>query len=109
MTQQNRDDPQCHGNGAVHCCFVPGHVNTAAGQGEGVCEFLETDTIRGRHWVCGARRQLGNWDKVHRSKQYKDKVQSVWKANIPPVTDCGDWRIEGQCCFGDNPPIFNQG
>jgi hypothetical protein len=86
--------PTCHGNGSEHCCYVAGQV----------CTFLEVDTVPDRHWVCGLRRELGNWDAVHADPRYQP-IHAEWvKVN---GSDCGDFRgaglsdgtIEGHCCF----------
>ena len=86
--------PACHGNGSEHCCYVAGDV----------CAFLEVDTVPGRHWVCGLRRELGDWGAVHADPRYQP-IHAEWvKVN---GSDCGDFRgawlpdgtIEGQCCF----------
>lgn len=86
--------PACHGNGADHCCYVAGEP----------CRFLEVDTVPGRHWVCGLRRELDSWARVHTDRRYLDHVRPAWDA--AGVADCGDWMISGQCCFGDNGPMF---
>lgn len=95
----------CHGNGADHCCYVPDSpVKDAAGNG--VCQFLEVDTAPGRRWSCGLFNQLGSWEAVHADPDYLTEVRPVWDRY--GVVDCGDWRTEGQCCFGrNNPPVFN--
>lgn len=107
MTEQNRG-VGCHGNGPQHCCYVPGSgIPDPRGTGQDVCPFLEVDTIPGRHWVCGAKRKLGTWENVHANPAYQEQVyQRVFKPR--GIALCGDWRVEGQCCFGpDNSPIYN--
>jgi hypothetical protein len=87
----------CHGNGADHCCYF-----------HGPCPFLETDTVSGRHWVCGLRRELGSWDLVHTDPRYLTTVKPVWIEN--GVDDCGEFRGTGrlQCCFADDHEVtFN--
>lgn len=108
MTQQGNDSPACHGNGAVHCCYIPGTgIADPAGLGGSVCWFLEQNTVPGRKWVCGLRRSLGSWAKVHRNAQYKAQVQPVLDARGTAL--CGTWSPPGQCCFGlNNPPVHNQ-
>lgn len=87
----------CHGNGAEHCCWVDGKE----------CGYLEVDTVPGRRWVCGLRRIHDNWDEVHADPGYVKNVQSAWERT--GTADCGDWKVEGQCCFSpDNPPVYNQ-
>lgn len=100
----------CHGNGEEHCCYLPGTgIKDPRGTGQDVCPFLEVDTLPDRHWVCGAARVLGSWDSVHRSTQYNEKVWVVFE-KLGVVAKCGDWRVEGQCCFSpNNPPIYNIG
>lgn len=77
----------CHGNGLEHCCYVAGEV----------CPFLEEDTVPGRKWVCGLRRELGSWEAVHADPRYAP-IQSVW--DEVGISSCGDWGPgTGQCCF----------
>lgn len=76
----------CHGNGAEHCCWIDGEQ----------CRFLETDTVPGRHWVCGLRRELGSWDRVHLDERYLRTVRPTL-ARVGQV-DCGDFN--GVCCDG---------
>lgn len=83
----------CHGNGIEHCCWVDGAV----------CPFLELDTMAGRHWVCGLRRELGDWDLVHADPRYQP-IHAVWMRT--GTQDCGDFQgivrdgtLIGQCCF----------
>lgn len=89
--------PLCDGNGPDHCCYLPGANHATLG--EGVCPFLEVDSIPGRRWVCGLMREHGDWKKVHLDRRYLDTVQPVWRANDPVVADCGDWMVDSQCCF----------
>lgn len=106
MTQQGNDSPDCHGNGAVHCCYVPGTgVADPLGTDQSVCPLLEVGTVPGRQWVCALRRELGDWQQVHADPRY----QPIKKAFTATGTAlCGDWRVAGQCCFGtDNPPVHN--
>lgn len=78
----------CHGNQEVPCCFVAGAR----------CPFLEENTVPGRRWVCGLRRELGNWDKVHNDPRYLATVKPEWEKT--GTKDCGDFGpAEGQCCF----------
>lgn len=92
----------CHGNGSEHCCWV-----------EGVeCRFLEVDTVPGRHWVCGLKRELGDWEAVHEDPRYLEHVRPVW--DLHSVRDCGDWRgplRDGsgseQCCFVGQFPVVH--
>lgn len=89
---------ECHGNGPEPCCYLPGGVHPIFGMG--VCPFLEVDTVPGRRWVCGLRRELGSWDAVHVDDRYMAVVRPVWLANDPPVADCGDFGpCEEQCCY----------
>lgn len=79
----------CHGNGPTHCCWVEGKV----------CDFLETDTVPGRHWVCGLRRELGSWELVHADPRYQP-IQKVW--DRVGIVSCGAWGPgSGQCCYGE--------
>jgi hypothetical protein len=74
----------CHGNGD-HCCYLEGQR----------CPFLEENTIPGRRWVCGLRRELSSWDAVHRDPRYLTVVKPVLKAK--GGCDCGDFP---QRCSG---------
>jgi hypothetical protein len=82
---------------------VPGHIHPEFG--EGICEFLETDTVFGRHWVCGLRRRLGSWDAVHADSGYIENVHAVWE--LTGTADCGDFTGTGrpQCCYADEYPV----
>lgn len=84
---------ECHGSGEHHCCWIKGKL----------CQYLELDTVTGRHWACGLRRELGNWKAVHESKRY---IQDI----LPNGHGlCGDWpqpevmeKGIGLCCYGDS-------
>jgi hypothetical protein len=87
----------CDGAGDAngdHCCWL-----------EGVeCPFLERDTIEGRHYACGLRRELGSWDRVHADARYLTVVRPIW--DRCGVVDCGQFvglnrrgTGEPQCCF----------
>jgi hypothetical protein len=69
-----------------HCCWVDGEP----------CRFLETGTVPGRHWVCGLRRELGSWAKVHTDPRYLEHVKPVWRR--VGISDCGDWPAVGEEC-----------
>jgi hypothetical protein len=92
----------CHGNVPEHCCWIEGEV----------CQFLEEDTVPGRHWVCGLRRELGDWALVHADPRYQP-IHEVW-ARLG-TSDCGDFRgaiqpdgsTVGQCCYWGH--IFGPG
>ena len=86
----------CHGNGADHCCYVRGEP----------CVFLEKNTVPDRRWVCGLRRELGSWEKVHVDPRYLSQVKPAWDES--GAADCGDFagfNREGdgcfQCCFAE--------
>ncbi len=99
----------CHGNGSEHCCHVPGHRNPL-GLGDGVCMYLEVDTIENRHWVCSLRRKLGSWEAVHVDPGYIKNVHSAWEQS--GTSDCGEFTGTGgpQCCYADQYPVtFNVG
>lgn len=90
------DAVSCHGNGPDHCCYVRGDP----------CPFLEVNTIPGRRWVCGLRRELGSWDAVHRDSRYLAEVRPAWDES--GTVDCGDFcgfnragDGEPQCCFAE--------
>ena len=86
-------DP-CTGNGPDHCCYLAGDP----------CPFLEENTVPGRRWVCGLRRELGSWGAVAADERYLTVVRPVWDAVTPadglPMPDCGTWGAwSGQCCY----------
>ena len=76
----------CTGNSASHCCWVAGEV----------CVYLEVDTVPGRHWVCGLRRELGSWGRVHADPRYQP-IQAVWD-QIEGIESCGSWPGLGVTC-----------
>jgi hypothetical protein len=49
-----------------------------------------------RHWVCGLRRRLGSWAKVHADPGYLEHVKPAWQRI--GISDCGDWPAKGQTC-----------
>jgi hypothetical protein len=77
----------CNGQGDAngdHCCFTP--VSET-----GVCPLLEIETVPGRYYACGLRREAGSWEAVYQ----RDDYQAIW----------GDFRCgtfgpaTAQCCF----------
>lgn len=66
----------CFGNGDDHCCYVAGKA----------CPFLEENTVPGRRWACGLRRELGDWDLVISDVRYKLNVAPHFGA-----MNCRDW------------------
>lgn len=76
----------CHGNGPDHCCFTT----------DGVCRYLEENTIPGRRWVCNLRRILGSWQAVHGDPGYIKYVQPLWDSR--GGGSCGDWPVTGEKC-----------
>ena len=76
----------CSGNSEGHCCHVGGAV----------CRFLEENTVNGRRWVCGLRRDLGSWSEVHHAPDYLTHVKP--KLNAASLPDCGDWPRAGEKC-----------
>jgi len=79
----------CSGRGTPggdHCCYVEGQV----------CRYLEENTVEGRRFVCGLRRRLGSWEKVHKHRGYRRHVQTVW--DRVGIASCGDWQPNGTCC-----------
>jgi hypothetical protein len=66
--------------------------------GDGVCWFLELDTVPGRHWVCGLRRELGDWQAVYADPRYEPVAQVLTAAGS---VFCGEWAVPGQCCYAD--------
>ena len=78
----------CSGQGTDHCCYLGA---------AGVCRHLEQNTVSGRRWACGLRRELGSWDKVHGNKRYLNDVKPVL-TEIGVTVDCGDWPPPGETC-----------
>ena len=74
------------GNTKDHCCYVAGYP----------CKFLEENTVKGRRWACGLRRELKSWDKVHNDTRYLEHVKPHWKEKN--IADCGDWPGPGNIC-----------
>jgi hypothetical protein len=68
----------CLGNSADHCCYLAGKP----------CTFLEENTVEGRRWACGLRRELGDWDAVLASDRYKETVAPVFEHL---GMNCRDW------------------
>lgn len=81
---------ECHGNQPDHCCYVDGKR----------CRFLEENTVEGRRWVCGLRRELGSWEAVHADPGYQKHVQPFW--DKVGIVSCGVWGPDvRQCCFAE--------
>lgn len=82
----------CRGAGTPdgdHCCYVAGEP----------CRFLEVDTMPGRHWVCGLRRELGSWDAVHVDSRYVEHVQPMFDRI---GGSCGEFGpAQKQCCYAE--------
>lgn len=88
----------CHGNQSDHCCYVNGQR----------CIYLEENTIPGRRWVCGLRRELGSWEAVHAHPGYIENVQSEW--DKVGIESCGSWGPStNQCCFAESLVTIRQG
>jgi hypothetical protein len=79
----------CVGRGSLdggHCCYVNGVV----------CDFLELETMSGRNFVCGLRRELGSWSAVHTDPRYQP-IQAEW--DKVGISSCGEWQPRpGECC-----------
>jgi hypothetical protein len=76
----------CGGNNADHCCYVAGVA----------CPHLEENTVEGRRWACGLRRELGDWASVHADPRYLADVKPHW-LNVG-MEDCGDYPAPGRSC-----------
>lgn len=77
----------CFGNRDDHCCYVSGEA----------CRFLEENTVEGRRWACGLRRELGDWDSVIADPRYLEHIQPIFGE-----MNCRDWpdgtgKNRGQC------------
>jgi hypothetical protein len=59
----------CGGNGADHCCYIKSKA----------CAHLEENTVEGRRWACGLRRELGDWDVVLADPRYINDVLPNWE------------------------------
>ena len=83
----------CHGNAKGHCCWVAGEV----------CQYLEKNTVPGRRWACGLRRELGDWDLVLEDSRYKE---GPGKHFDTIGINCRDWPDKypnvkcGDCGYG---------
>lgn len=78
----------CTGQGVNgdHCCYVNGVE----------CRYLERGTVPGRNFVCGLRRELGSWAKVHADPRYQP-IQAHW--DQVGISSCGEWQPKpGECC-----------
>ena len=77
----------CSGNSEQHCCWLSGMV----------CTFLEENTVEGRRWACGLRRQYGNWDDAVNSAEYLRLIEPHFG---PQGVNCRDWPdlSKGQYC-----------
>ena len=72
----------CAGTANDHCCYVDGKV----------CTFLEENTVPGRRWACGLRRELGDWDAVLADPRYVP-IQAALRS-----TNCRDFPAKGDTC-----------
>ena len=79
--------PDCTGNSSDHCCYVQGQR----------CPHLEENTVPGRRWACGLRRELGDWEAVHNDPRYA-LIQAVWDAGTLAGYRCGEWPAKGFTC-----------
>ena len=78
----------CQGNSDDHCCYL--------GE-QGVCRYLEENTVPGRRWACGLRRQAKSWEKVYTYKRYQKNIRpALDKMGIKE--NCGDWPPPGETC-----------
>lgn len=68
----------CHGNAQDHCCWLEGKE----------CDYLEENTVPGRRWACGLRRELGDWDLVLEDPRYKENVAPTFELS---GINCRDW------------------
>lgn len=78
----------CDGNSSDHCC----HLGK-----DGVCVYLEENTVENRHWACGLLRELGSWDAVHSDERYLTNVRPFWEQYAPDL-NCGDWPRPNEIC-----------
>ena len=81
----------CHGNADDHCCYLGL---------DGVCKYLEENTVPGRRWVCGLMRKLGSWDAVLASDEYQRDLQPFYDRYGDGTSSCRDWPdpAKGQKC-----------
>lgn len=77
----------CNGNDEDHCCWIDGNV----------CPHLEENTVEGRRWACGLRRELGSWEAVHVDVRYLTDVQPCWD-RVDPEGACGEFPAPGKRC-----------
>lgn len=86
----------CNGNNGDHCCWVDGNV----------CEKLDlSDPLVPR---CSLLTELGSWDAVHESEEWKALPVAEWFGEMCPGFGCGDWpekipdvmdQPTGKCCW----------
>lgn len=88
---------ECHGNGPDHCCYI-----------NGVCPYLEENTVPGRRWACGLYREHGTWQAVYQDPQWRTSHIKAWFDETHPGYGCGDWpqnipkaaaQPSGKCCW----------
>jgi hypothetical protein len=81
----------CSGAGDAagsHCCYQSGQV----------CKFLEVDTVPGRKFACGLRRELSTWAKVNVDPRYQ-AIGEHWESGGQPFNYCETFQPSAnQCC-----------
>jgi len=77
----------CKGNNKDHCCWFAGKP----------CQYLEENTVPDRRWVCGLRREYGDWDRAIASEEYQSTIEPHFG---PQGVNCKDWPDleKGQSC-----------
>ena len=77
------------GSSQEHCCWFQGTV----------CRFLEESAEDGFKWSCSLRRELGEWEKVHKDPRYVEFIRPEWdKMPHDSKINCGDWPPPGMIC-----------
>jgi hypothetical protein len=78
----------CLGNSKDHCCYLAGTP----------CKYVEENTVPGRRWACGLRRELGDWDAVLASDRYQADIEPHFG---PQGINCKDWPEANHAFCGD--------
>jgi hypothetical protein len=78
----------CLGNTEDHCCYLAGVP----------CKYLEENTVEGRRWACGLRREYGNWDDAIASDRYQKDIEPHFG---PKGVNCKDWPEANKAYCGE--------
>jgi len=76
----------CSGNKESHCCYIDGRV----------CKYLEENTVEGRRWACGIRKDYSSWREVYEDDRYTNDVKPI--LDYIGIVDCGEWPRKNEIC-----------